>query len=69
MKERLAREVIAMRAAKEFRDGDYVNLGNGIPSLCASFIPEDRTVTFHAELGVLGFGHVLTEDEKEAGKL
>jgi len=65
MKERLGREVIAIRAAKEFQDGDYVNLGNGIPSLCASFIPEGQSVVFHAELGVLGFGHVLTEDEKD----
>lgn len=69
MKERLGREVIAMRAAKEFQDGDYVNVGNGIPSLCASFIPEDKTVIFHAELGVLGFGPVLTEEESDKGDL
>jgi 3-oxoacid CoA-transferase B subunit len=65
MKQRLIREAVAMRAAKEFQDGDYVNLGNGIPSMCASFIPEGRSVTFHAELGVLGFGPVLNEDEAD----
>ena len=38
--ERLPREVIAMRVAQELQDGDVVNLGIGIPSLCSHFVPE-----------------------------
>lgn len=58
MKERLSREVIALRAAREFFDGAVVNLGGGIPTLAANFVPEGRTVIFHAENGVLGFGPI-----------
>jgi acetate CoA/acetoacetate CoA-transferase beta subunit len=65
MKTRLEPEVIAMRAAKEFRDGDCVNLGLGIGGLCANFIPEGRTVFFQSETGVVGYGHVLTEEEAD----
>ena len=66
MKERLDRQTIALRVAKEFPDGAVVNLGAGIPTLAANFVPEGRTVIFHAENGVLGFGGVPdnTEDEK-----
>ncbi len=66
MKERLDRQTIALRVAKEFPDGAVVNLGAGIPTLAANFVPEGRTVIFHAENGVLGFGGVpeITEDEK-----
>lgn len=63
MKERLSDEVMAMRAAKEFQDGDCVNLGYGIPNLCAGLVPPDREVIFHAEHGVLGYGRLLREDE------
>jgi 3-oxoacid CoA-transferase subunit B len=63
MKERLSEDVIAMRAAKEFEDGHYVNLGIGIPNLCALFVPEDRKVFFESENGALGYGPVLLEDE------
>lgn len=63
MKERLSEETIALRAAKEFQDGDCVNLGVGIPNLCALFVPEGRTVLFEAENGVLGYGPILLEDE------
>ena len=44
-KERLDREIIAMRVARELQDGDVVNLGIGIPTLCSQFIPEGRSVT------------------------
>jgi 3-oxoacid CoA-transferase subunit B len=66
MKERLDRQTIALRVAKEFPDGSVVNLGAGIPTLAANFVPEGRTVIFHAENGVLGFGGVPgnREDEK-----
>ncbi len=65
MKEGLSQEVIAMRAAKEFKDGDYVNLGYGIPNLCALFVLRDKEVVFHAEHGVLGYGPLLLEEERE----
>jgi 3-oxoacid CoA-transferase B subunit len=63
MKQRLEREVIAMRAAKELMDGDYVNLGIGLPNLCALHIPEG--VIFHSENGALGYGPLVMQDEVE----
>jgi len=57
----LDRDTIAMRAAKELRDGDCVNLGIGIPNLCALYMPAG--VTFMSENGVLGYGPLLMEDE------
>ena len=65
MKERLSREVIAMRVAKELFDGAVVNLGIGIPTLVSSFIPEGIEVIYHTENGALGFGPVVTADEFE----
>lgn len=63
MKQRLDRETIAMRAAKELKDGDCANLGIGIPNLCALYIPEG--VLFHTENGALGYGPLVREDEIE----
>jgi 3-oxoacid CoA-transferase B subunit len=65
MKERLDRQTIALRVAKEFPDGAIVNLGAGIPTLAANFVPEGKTVIFHAENGVLGFGGVPANPEDE----
>jgi len=45
-----------MRAARELRDGDVVNLGIGIPTLCSEFVPEGRSVIYHSENGVLNYG-------------
>ena len=59
MKERLSRETIAMRAAKELFDGAVVNLGIGIPTLASSFVPEGIEVIYHSENGCLGFGPVV----------
>ncbi|TCO72922.1 3-oxoacid CoA-transferase subunit B [Rhodovulum euryhalinum] len=57
------RNQIAQRAAKELKDGMYVNLGIGIPTLVANFIPEGVTVTLQSENGMLGLGPFPTEDE------
>ena len=54
MKTRLDEQTIALRVAREFEDGMVINLGYGMPGLCASFIPEGRTIHFHSENGVLG---------------
>jgi len=63
VKQRLDRETIAMRAARELRDGDCVNLGLGIPNLCALYIPDG--VIFQSENGVLGYGPLVMEDRIE----
>lgn len=64
-KERLSREAIAMRIAREFFDGAVVNLGIGIPTLCSSFVPEGMQVTYHTENGALGFGRVVTAEDTD----
>jgi len=58
MKIGLNRELIALRIAREFKDGMYVNLGFGLPAYLANFIPQDIEVILHAENGVLGYGEV-----------
>jgi 3-oxoacid CoA-transferase subunit B len=65
MKMRLDEETIGLRAAKEFEDGMVVNLGYGMPGLCANFIPEGRTVFFQSENGTLGYGPLRTDEEKD----
>lgn len=67
IKQRLDKDTIAMRAAKELKSGDYVNLGLGIPNLCALYIPEG--VIFQSENGVLGYGPLVMEDEIEKAEL
>ena len=65
MKERLEREVIAMRVAKELENGSYVNLGIGIPTLVSNFLPPDLTVFYHSESGVLNCGPLADEGEED----
>lgn len=62
----LTREQLAQRAAKELRDGMYVNLGIGIPTLVANFIPEGVDVTLQSENGLLGIGPFPIEGEEDA---
>ena len=63
--ERLGREVIAMRVARELQDGDAVNLGLGIPTLCSQFVPEGSTIVYHSESGVLNYGPMAEPGEED----
>jgi 3-oxoacid CoA-transferase len=57
------RNRIAKRAAKELKEGYYVNLGVGIPTLATSFLPAGRTVWVQSENGILGMGPYPAENE------
>ena len=62
----LDKKGIAKRIAQELRDGWYVNLGIGIPTLVANYIPEGIEVEFQSENGVLGMGPFPFEGEEDA---
>src|SRR3979490_720858 len=59
----LTRDQIAARAAQELRDGYYVNLGIGIPTLVANYVPKGLEVILQSENGMLGIGPYPTEQE------
>jgi 3-oxoadipate CoA-transferase, beta subunit len=62
---RLSRRQIAWRAAAAIPDGAYVNLGIGLPTVCADHLPEGREIVLHSENGVLGLGPRPPEDEED----
>ena len=63
------REYIAKRVAQELKDGDVVNLGIGLPTMVANYIPEGIDITLHSENGVIGVGPAPAkgEEDKEKG--
>src|SRR5947199_1078605 len=61
----LTREQLAQRAAQELRDGFYVNLGIGIPTLVANYIPPGMDVVLQSENGMLGLGPFPYEGEED----
>jgi 3-oxoacid CoA-transferase B subunit len=62
-KSKLSRETIGMRIAREFKDGDYVNLGRGLPVQAADYVDPSIDIYYHAEPGLLGYGTAIQIDD------
>jgi 3-oxoacid CoA-transferase subunit B len=62
----LTRDQIVQRAAQELTDGAYINLGIGMPTLVANYIPKGMTVMLHSENGLLGYGSFPEEGKEDA---
>ena len=60
----LTRELIALRISKELKDGMFINLGIGIPTLVGNFLPPDSDIILHAENGILGYGSIVMEPDE-----
>ena len=58
-----AKVVIAQRAAKFLKDGDVVNLGIGMPEMVANYLPEDVSIVFQSENGIMGMSSAAVEDD------
>ncbi len=59
------KEIIARRVAKELNDGDVVNLGIGLPTMVANYLPEGMDITFQSENGMLGLGPAPSEEDAD----
>ncbi len=59
------KEIIAKKIASLFKDGDIVNLGIGLPTLVANYIPEDISIILHSENGLLGLGPAPQKDKED----
>ena len=62
----LDKDGIAKRIAKEIKDGYYVNLGIGIPTLCANYVPKNISIVLQSENGILGMGPFPYEGEEDS---
>jgi len=65
MKSESSKELIVQRAAKELQDGYYVNLGIGMPTLVANYIPKGMNIIFQSENGILGMGPFPVEGDED----
>ena len=63
--EKLTKEDIAYRASIELPENSYVNLGIGLPSLCAKYLEPKKNIIFQAENGILGFNELSKENEQD----
>lgn len=62
---KLAKQIIAKRVAKELKSGQLVNLGIGLPTLVANYVPKELEVTFQSENGMVGMGSILTQGHED----